>query len=724
MNEIGLESIFKLSILINMIDNMSRPAGAVQDAIDQTSTSVDKLNKQFGDLAKQGAGIAAVGGAILMGVLAPVQSTFETQRALGELRSVGIKDITAIEAAALEFSNTWSGTVKPDFIAAAYDIKSGIASLSDEGVAGYATIAALTAKATKSSVAEMTSLFATGYGIYKGYYKDLTDLEFAEMFGAGIAESVNKFKSTGSGMAQAISGLGAAASNAQIPMEEQFAILGMMQQTMSGGEAGTKYRAFLKSAAQAGDELGLSFLDANNQLLSMPEILGVLHGRFGDTLDAVEKLDLQKAFGTEEAVALLDLLYPKVGELEANVMGLSDTLGNGTKTATDMAQAMNNDPGSQWEILTQQGHNLQEMLGDSLAPSMDSVMGSASSMILKMQEWVQAHPNLTKAIMILFTILGVLLVAAGSLIAFIGLGGMMLGQFSLAWGVLRGAVLGFLPVMGSAITSTIAFTAALLANPITWVVIGIAALIYALYLLWKNFDWVKEKVDQLPEGFVNLLAVVFPFLGIPLLVIRNWDTIGPYFRNLFSNVKTDFNSFMTALPNMITEKMAQFRESGAAIMRTFADGIRSTFKAPADAIRSGLQMIRQMLPFSDAKEGPLSQLTLNGRKIFETIAAGMPQGVPSLMYQTQLGFEGITQTGGKAMRRTNLLGDPGYKRVNLREIATERQTVTERTMQAKGGGDIFNEFNFNIARIEEMMALLKAYKDLNDFVEATGGGTA
>ena len=42
-----------------------------------------------------------------------------------------------------------------------------LSSLSDEGVAEFTALAALTAKATKSTASEMTSLFATGYGIYK-----------------------------------------------------------------------------------------------------------------------------------------------------------------------------------------------------------------------------------------------------------------------------------------------------------------------------------------------------------------------------------------------------------------------------------------------------------------------------------------------------------------------------------------------------------------------------
>ena len=55
-------------------------------------------------------------------------------------------------------------------------------------------------------------------------------------------------------------------------------------------------------SAIPGEALGLSFLDANNQLLSMPEILEQLRGKFGETMDAAEKMELQKAFGDTESI--------------------------------------------------------------------------------------------------------------------------------------------------------------------------------------------------------------------------------------------------------------------------------------------------------------------------------------------------------------------------------------------------------------------------------------
>ena len=178
-------------------------------------------------------------------------------------------------------------------------------------------------------------------------------MEFAEIFSAGISNSVQAFKTTGSGMAESIKTLGASATTAQVPLEEQLAVLGMLQATMSGSEAGTKYRAFLKSAAKGGEELGLKFTDANNQLLSMPEILGILKGKFGDTIDAAEKMDLQKAFGDAEAVALIDLMYNKTGDMQDNILMLYDSMGQGTAATQQMADAINNTEPAKFEQLKQ-----------------------------------------------------------------------------------------------------------------------------------------------------------------------------------------------------------------------------------------------------------------------------------------------------------------------------------------------------------------------------------
>lgn len=498
----GMESVFRLSVVMGMIDNLTSPLSGVAADVEDTTK---KLNDAFGTVQKAGAALAGAGAGITTACLATVTSTFETQDALGELSSLGVADLKAVEDAAKSFSDTWAGTTKSDFITASYDIKSGIASLSDEGVAQFTELAALTGKATKSTTEEMGSLFATGYGIYKGAYDDLSDLEFGEMFSAGIATAVKNYKTAGSEMASSISALGATATNNKVPLEEQLAILGQLQTTMSGSEAATKYKSFLNQAASAGDKLGLSFVDANNQLLSTPEILAKLQGKYGDTIDAVEKQQLKEAFGTDEAVAMIDLLYNDIGGLSGGIDAMAQSMKQGSAVTKEMAEAINNTPAQKFEVLKQQVHNNVEALGSGLLPAVNETMDKVSGAIRKGSEWISTNQQTVQTVMNIALRLGVLLVVLGSVVGMVGtVGKAVLAAKSAitalrsAWTVLSGAFA---------------------ASPVGWVAIGIIALVAAFVLLWNK-----------SEAFRNFWTGLFG--NIRGAVQETWSSLGPAIQNL------------------------------------------------------------------------------------------------------------------------------------------------------------------------------------------------
>ena len=91
------------------------------------------------------------------------------------------------------------------------------------------------------------------------------------------------------------------------------------------------------------------------------------------------------------------------------------------------------------------------------------------------------------------------------------------------------AIPAFVAGLGPAIVSAWAFTAALLANPITLIIGGVIALGAALFGLIKYWDqvkeaflnawgWIKEKIDATPTW---LLAITAPIL----LIVKHWDQI-------------------------------------------------------------------------------------------------------------------------------------------------------------------------------------------------------
>lgn len=595
----SLESVFKLSVVMSMIDQLSGPMATVASKVGANVDKLDAYSRTLGNIAKAGAVMQETGSQILGAVLEPVEATFETRRALGELASLGVQDLGAVEDAARSFSDSWAGTTKSDFISAAYDIKSGIASLSDEGVARYTELSGLTAKATKATIGEMTSLFATGYGIYKGYYDDLSDIEFGELLSAGISQSVKQFKTTGSEMGSAIESLGAAATNANVPMEEQLTILGMLQATMSGSEAGTKYAAFLQAAAKGGKELGLSFLDSNNQLKSMPEIIDQLRRKYGETIDAVEKQELAKAFGTDEAVDLIDLMYGKIGDLQGNIVNMYDALGSGTGVAQAMATAINETEPERYERLQQRIQNVKESIGNSLLPTVNDFLGVGEQVLTKVGTWINENQELVRVILLIVMAIGGFLAVGGTLLVVIGGVGLIVTKAVSAFHMMQAgfaaAKLALTPLIGSVWS----FTAALLANPVTWVVVGIVALIAAIVLLYNKCEWFRNAVNAIWTNIVQ---------G----VVTGWETVKSWFLNGLEAVK-----------GLITGAIGWFGDSGKAVVDTFAGGIKSAFGNAVDAVKNGLQKIRNMLPFSDAKTGPLSTLTLSGQRTMTTYADGL-----------------------------------------------------------------------------------------------------
>ena len=127
----SLESVFRLSLIMNMIDNLTGPMAGVTSSVNVTVSKLQKANAALCNMAKTGAVMQEVGSQITGAVLSPAEVTFETRRACGERASRGVKYLGVVEYAARQFSDQWAGTTKADFIAAAYDIKSGIATLED-----------------------------------------------------------------------------------------------------------------------------------------------------------------------------------------------------------------------------------------------------------------------------------------------------------------------------------------------------------------------------------------------------------------------------------------------------------------------------------------------------------------------------------------------------------------------------------------------------------------
>jgi TP901 family phage tail tape measure protein len=248
--------------------------------------------------------------------------------------------------------------------------------------------------------------------------------------------------------------------------------------------------------------------------------------------------------------------------------------------------------------------------------------------------------------------------------------------------------------IGAAAGATGAFAASLWAAawPILAVVAGVALVAGGVYLLIKNWtavsgffsglwqkvtgafsaawNWIKNTIMGASDWILGAVALFFPFIGIPALIIKHWDGIKEFFGNLWTGltagftaawtgitgffsglwdgVKSIFMGFVSWVGSIIEPIIAPFRAigdtiggifgkiggffkglagdsaaSGAGMNQAFAGGIQATAQVPTEAFGQSLTGIDALMPHSDAREGPLSQLSSSGRALTETFASGM-----------------------------------------------------------------------------------------------------
>ncbi|MCK5433065.1 MAG: phage tail tape measure protein [Gammaproteobacteria bacterium] len=160
-----------------------------------------------------------------------------------------------------------------------------------------------------------------------------------------------------------------------------------------------------------------------------------------------------------------------------------------------------------------------------------------------------------------------------------------------------------------------------------------ALLIGALYLLWKNFGIIKDAVLGASDSFLVLLGPI----GLVLLAIRHWDTIGPFLSNLFTTVVNTIATKLTDAYNAVKNTMdrvlsflsglnSSFYQSGYALLTAFANGIKAAIGNALAAVKSAASKLRSYLPHSDADKGPLSDITASGAALMDTFAEGMESG--------------------------------------------------------------------------------------------------
>tara|TARA_R110002124_G_scaffold80776_10_gene213568 strand:+ start:936 stop:3098 length:2163 start_codon:yes stop_codon:yes gene_type:complete len=457
---------------VGMIDQITKPIAKVSNSLNGLTNDYQRGTMK---MASGVAGIAASGYA-LQNALMPA---IEMDRALGEVKSLGVREsaLKQLTDTSYEFALKY-GKSSTEFVKSSYDIQSAIAGLNDNDLSAFTMSSNVLAAATKADAGTITNYMGTMYGIFKNQANDMGKSQWVEQLTGMTATAVQAFKTTGAEMSSAFTSIGAEATSAGIGMNEQMAILGTLQATMSGSEAGTKYKSFLAGVGKAQDALNLSFTDSQGAMLPMVDILNQIKGKYGETIDVAEGDELKKAFGSSEAVGTIKLLMNDINGLGKSINDLGDV--TGMQQAEKMAMSMTD----QSERLSQSWYVIRAALGTAILPAFNDFVGKIADMGKSVINFTEEFPELTKWLGYAFV--GVLgLVAAGGLMS------VVMGASTMAMTTWNAAV-GIATAVGSGYTAVLAAIRT-----------GLSWLTFTTISYYSKL-WIKNKALAVSQVATNL----------------------------------------------------------------------------------------------------------------------------------------------------------------------------------------------------------------------------
>jgi TP901 family phage tail tape measure protein len=522
----------RLAFILSLTDKVSAPLGKVK-----TSFS-DLANQGQQNIIKVGAGLAGMVGAGVA-ITESLEPALEMNRALGEVRSLGIAEdaLSSLNQKALEFSVDYAASAQ-DFVASAATVEGAIKGLSASQLTSITNTSNILAKATKSDAETMSAYVGTMYNLFKGQADAMGRTEWAEKLGGQTALAVKLFRTDGAQLKDAFKEVGAIATSFGVDLSEQFAVIGSLSSTMEGGDAGGRYKAFFENAGAGAEKLGVKLTDGQGKMLPILQVLDALQGKLGDLNSASASAKLLDAFGGEGA-QVIGALAKDTDRLKNGL----DQLGKvrGLESAEQMAKAMV-DPWQQFGAAVQA---LRIAFGQSLIPLLTPLMDRLVGIASTLTRWTQLFPNITRAIGIVVLVILGLAGAMATLTAVVGLSKLVWLALVTIWKVLTwtgfrsiamflvhtvlisafvvglvgmytwmGIVRGAMLLWQGAIWLV---NAALAANPVLLIVIGIVALVAAVVaavVYWDQwtsalmntaaFKWVSEQLQALSDWFGSM----------------------------------------------------------------------------------------------------------------------------------------------------------------------------------------------------------------------------
>lgn len=297
-------------------------------------------------------------------------------------------------------------------------------------------------------------------------------------------------------------------------------------------------------------------------------------------------------------------------------------------------------------------------IGTTMIPRVKELFDKISPVLDKIQKWVEKNPKLTETLlkviagaMVLSFVTSGLAFAFGGVFKAIQAVLFVSSLWNKAMLVMKAGQMAFTMATLSGATATGSMTAALtamnlafLASPITWIILGIVALIAIGYAVIKNWDKVKEFFIKIWEYIKGVFHRFFQFLNTTflkyspaVLIYNNWSKITAFFGKIWETVKNIFIGYWSFFFNLYKK----FFEFGSNIVTGLWNGIKQKLAPLYDFVKGIGKKIADTFKFILGIQSP--------SKVFMEFGTNITEGTKKGIEKGQSGVIGATKGMGKSI---------------------------------------------------------------------------
>lgn len=503
-------------------------------------------------------------------------------------------------------------------------------------------------------------------------------LESPQQAAAILVQTANASNASIEDMQQALATIGGTATNANMSMQVTSEAIGLLtNRGFSAAQASIDLNHAIiqmvspsKAAKNAMTELGISFVDSQGKMKQFPLILQELNKAMANLKPDEKAQKLKAMFGTAGMQAILPLLdsvknksndakvswdaYAKEQEKAAG------STKKATATLKEQSAEMQKNIGSSIEQL---GGNWESLRNKSMKSAQD-INGAAIQNTNRMLQWatdsnsataqfIRGFIGLSPAIGTATTSVGMFLRNAKTIAGTIGgaIGGVsnfiktakLVASVVEGWDGAKAALIALSNQSKIAAVAVKILNSAFLTSPITWIVVGIAAVVAGLTwffnqtktgrAMWANFvSWLKglwQGIVIVARTIWNGLVVVFRTVfnlikaiwqpikaffmilwqGILVITRTVWNIMRAYISTVFKNIQTVIRTGMTIIRTifsagwrilttvvstvwkMITTIVSGAINAVAGIIRAITAAIRGNWSGAWNAIKGVVQTV-------------------------------------------------------------------------------------------------------------------------------------